>query len=244
MSVRPFGLTTRLTPPKRALLAGDERKKVGFEVTALLGMHIITGLALPTTYRTGDIYRQMTTSGSIEVETLLLAARVGLTAYFVAASGLPLRRFGLVRPRVVRDTIVFVMACAVCGAIWWVGPLIHRGHDAIEGVEGKPVPSLFLLCVAYWVVGFGEELLYRGYLITRLKQLFSSDFQVLILSSLIFGSVHAYQGLPGMAMTALFGLAFGFLFMRTRTLWPLAVAHAGEDLIGALIVFARSGMRF
>lgn len=96
---------------------------------------------------------------------------------------------------------------------------------------------LFSLAGAYVVSSFGEEVVYRGFLITRLQAIFGVSgkmavFAALILSSIIFGFAHFEWGATGIIQTIGMGLALGsaFLFLKRR-LWPLIIAHACMDTV-------------
>jgi membrane protease YdiL (CAAX protease family) len=43
---------------------------------------------------------------------------------------------------------------------------------------------------------------------------------------------HLYQGPIGILMAVPMGLLYGYVYSRTRQLWPLVVAHVLLDLIG------------
>ena len=43
-------------------------------------------------------------------------------------------------------------------------------------------------------------------------------------SALIRGSYHLYQGFGGFISNLVFGLLLGWLYQRTRRLWPLVIA--------------------
>lgn len=85
--------------------------------------------------------------------------------------------------------------------------------------------------IASLAVGFTEELLFRGYILTRWQGFSGSLVQAVIVSSILFGIGHAYQGLAGVVSTTAVGLAFGLVFIYLRRLWPVALAHALLDFI-------------
>lgn len=97
--------------------------------------------------------------------------------------------------------------------------------------------------ISVWVTAaFIEEMLYRGYLIDRLAALFAEHkyrwgYAVLI-SGILFGLVHFYQGPAGILMTGMFGLAFGWLFLLLRrNLWPLIFAHGIINSISFIAIY-------
>ena len=87
------------------------------------------------------------------------------------------------------------------------------------------------------MIGFGEEFVFRGFILNRLLLLTGESGRGVVLASLLqaiwFGSGHASQGLTGMLMTGAVGfvLALAFLTRMKRNLWPLVIAHGGIDCL-------------
>jgi CAAX protease family protein len=78
--------------------------------------------------------------------------------------------------------------------------------------------------------GFTEEVVARGYAQTRLEQLRAPTAVVILLPTLLWGSLHVYQGL-GVALTISgLGLMYAWYYHRTRRLWPLILAHSLFDM--------------
>ncbi len=86
------------------------------------------------------------------------------------------------------------------------------------------------------VAGTGEELAYRGFLITALATLPGGAWVAVGTSSASFGLLHAYQGWLGIVRTGLLGALFGAAFVLTRDLWAIMIAHAGIDLVVGLLL--------
>lgn len=82
--------------------------------------------------------------------------------------------------------------------------------------------------------GFGEEVVYRGYLLAVLAPLFSGSWTAALVSSLAFAVLHVYQGPVGMVRAGLLGFVFAAAFILGGTLWPLVVVHTGVDLVSGL----------
>ncbi len=79
--------------------------------------------------------------------------------------------------------------------------------------------------------GFLEEALVVGYLLLRLRQLDVRVPVALLLSGLLRGSYHLYQGYGAFAGNLVMGLVFGYVFLRWRRLWPLVAAHGLIDTV-------------
>jgi membrane protease YdiL (CAAX protease family) len=78
--------------------------------------------------------------------------------------------------------------------------------------------------------GVGEELAYRGYVIPVLAVLLG-PVGAAVVSSVVFGVLHAYQGPLGMARTAALGGLLAWGFLASGSLWPPIAAHALLDVV-------------
>ena len=78
--------------------------------------------------------------------------------------------------------------------------------------------------------GFAEELLIRGYLISRLRRLIA-PWNSVVLSAVVFSAWHISQGLIGVAHTFIWGLVYGYTFIKVGRIWPLAFGHITNNLI-------------
>ncbi len=82
--------------------------------------------------------------------------------------------------------------------------------------------------------GFAEEVVIRGYLLTRFEKFFRSTWAAIFVSSFLFASYHIYQGYgPAISICAL-GIFYGAMFCKIRRLWPLVFAHAITDFVGMM----------
>nr|WP_232328026.1 CPBP family intramembrane glutamic endopeptidase [Kibdelosporangium sp. MJ126-NF4]CEL16147.1 Putative conserved integral membrane protein [Kibdelosporangium sp. MJ126-NF4]CTQ94073.1 Putative conserved integral membrane protein [Kibdelosporangium sp. MJ126-NF4] len=78
---------------------------------------------------------------------------------------------------------------------------------------------------------WAEEVLVIGYLITRLRQLGFGENKSLVISSVLRGSYHLYQGFGGFVGNVVMGLVFGRVWQRTNRLWPMVIAHTLLDVV-------------
>lgn len=87
-----------------------------------------------------------------------------------------------------------------------------------------------LLLVAFGN-GWAEEVIVVGFLFTRLRQLSVSPVVAVVLTSVLRGLYHLYQGFGAGLGNLAMGLVFGYVYVRTGRLWPLIVAHAVIDAV-------------
>ena len=103
---------------------------------------------------------------------------------------------------------------------------------------GASLPYIIVaVAFAGVIVPIAEELLFRGFLITWLRER-SNAIVAVIISSLLFSGVHGYFLLPEsefgiFASIGIFllGLLLGWLAVWSRSLWPPIVLHMTNNLV-------------
>lgn len=150
-------------------------------------------------------------------------------------------------------TILIGLGSAIGIVAWFtVGGIILRTIGMptpdvsvlMDGITSSPVMLLgWIVLVAWFAAGFGEELLWRGFLMDRMLRLpglRENIWPVILIQAVLFGLPHVYQGWGGVILTGMIGVYFGWL--RTRVGWsllPLIIAHAGVDTIMMLLGYAQ-----
>ena len=117
--------------------------------------------------------------------------------------------------------------------------------SSLRLVVGSEMRLAYFLVLSWTVAALGEEMVYRGWLLTRLAECahFSSRGWVgaALASSAVFGVAHLYQGISGVIATGVSGLVFAWLYLRTgRNLWASIVAHGVMDTAGMVLVYLRT----
>ena len=115
-------------------------------------------------------------------------------------------------------------------------------NSAYRFLQGNPaaLPGMILTIVAS--AGFGEEILYRGWMFERLAKLWgrtpAARAATLAVTTLLFAAAHlADQGTVGAAQAIVTGAVFGAVALRTGTLWLPIVLHVAFDLTAVAIIF-------
>ncbi len=114
-----------------------------------------------------------------------------------------------------------------------------------EGVEerwgdirGNLPLYLLWMGIVWTAAAFGEEMFFRGFLITRSLTVFAgvklAPVFAVVLPAILFGYGHMYyQGLRGFFTTGAIALAFGAMFLLfKRNLYPVILVHGIVDSIG------------
>lgn len=152
--------------------------------------------------------------------------------YICWRSDLGWRQLGLVRPS--------------ASGLLLIGPLLGAvalGADVllVHLFRPEPAPHFVYLpttSMAWSVLvlslvfnSLAEELVWRGFVLQRLKQMSGSAGFALAVSTLLFAAYHIYQGFGHTLLVALTGLLFGASVLLTKRLWPAVVAHTMYNII-------------
>lgn len=110
-------------------------------------------------------------------------------------------------------------------------------------LHGNLPLTLAALGAIYIVASFGEEVIYRAFLINRIAELGSGGklawTVALVISSIVFGLVHFTWGVTGIVQTGCMGLALGVCYLSVqRNLWVTILAHGYMDTILVLQMYA------
>jgi len=124
--------------------------------------------------------------------------------------------------------------------VWLGGSAPDLG--SFQGLEGNVGFLLLMLALVWTFAAFGEEIAFRGYLITRIAGLLGGQkgawVVALLVSGVVFGIPHLYQGTGGALSTGIGGLLYGAIFLLgRRNLWLPIMAHGMEDTIGVAALF-------
>jgi uncharacterized protein len=154
---------------------------------------------------------------------------------------------GLVRPRSWVSTLLlgilsgaaFKLVMKALVMPLFGAPPLNAAYQYLVANRAALPGALLMVTVG---AGFGEELVFRGYLFERLGKLLGSDAlgrsAIVVLTAALFGLAHyAGQGVPGVQQATITGLVFGSIFAITGHLWTLVFAHAAFDVTAVLIIY-------
>ena len=152
-----------------------------------------------------------------------------LALYLLWRSGIRPTAIGLGRLRWRPDVGYGLILAALIGL---PGLLLYLAGRAL-GLNAEVEPAALsgswwripVLVLAAFANGFAEEVVVVGYLTTRLVQLGLPPRRAVLVSALLRGTYHLYQGFGAGLGNLAMGLVFGFFWLRTRRLWPLVIAH-------------------
>ena len=165
--------------------------------------------------------------------------------------GLGWRDVGLARPANWRRTIFIGILCGLgieLLELFVTQPLLVKitgkmpDLSDLGDMRGNWKLLLLFLPLTWTLAAFGEEIVYRGYLMNRVAGLFR-DRRVawtisLIVVSFVFGLGHIDQGMTGQVENMIDGLLLGLIFLATgRNLWAAIITHGLTDTIDILLLY-------
>ncbi|MEE2526461.1 CPBP family intramembrane glutamic endopeptidase [Hyphobacterium sp. HN65] len=151
--------------------------------------------------------------------------------------------FPLILPQSALATVAIIASGAgmayLGGALgfWPVEEVPSGVEDRWGNIVGNFPVYLGWLAIVWTSAAFGEEIFFRSYLIRRVEALLPGVKWAAALAVIIaatgFGIAHMYyQGVRGLVVTGVIGLALGTLYLvYKRNLWPLVLAHGAVDTL-------------
>lgn len=111
-----------------------------------------------------------------------------------------------------------------------------------ELLRGNIKYTLIALALTWTLAAFGEELVWRGYLMNRIADLGNHTRLAWILSLLLvnaaFGLSHSDQGVTGQIEEAIAGLFLGAIYLRTgKNLAVPILAHGAANTLDMVLLF-------
>jgi membrane protease YdiL (CAAX protease family) len=117
-------------------------------------------------------------------------------------------------------------------------------HDIsiVDSVRGN-LKALLVTILLIWVtVAFMEEILFRGFLMTELANVLGRSTAALtvniLLTALVFGLAHWYQGKSGVISTGIISILISLIFVLSGfNLWLVILVHGFIDTIALALIY-------
>ena len=168
----------------------------------------------------------------------------GLVVWGIRMQGVPLRQLlGVRRPSVKdwRDDLLLAAAFWIASMILLaaIGTLMRLAHlSAPQKMLAQLAPEngleLLLWILLSASAGICEELTFRGYLLQQFSAATRRVWMGVLISSLLFGVSHGYEGASGMIAITVYGALFCVLTIRRRSLRAGMMAHAWHDIFSGV----------
>jgi CAAX protease family protein len=168
---------------------------------------------------------------------------VAVVAWRVTARGFTAAQLGLVLQNRTQIAIAAAVGAAVIATLQWlnlrrVGRIPVASRGVLQAIAERLLPQSNLELPPYLALaitaGLCEEFLYRGFAMAALAQAGLAAWLVILVSSILFGLAHSYQGRGGMVTTFLVGLLLGASRLTYNSLVPAIFWHSAVDVAAGL----------
>jgi membrane protease YdiL (CAAX protease family) len=169
-----------------------------------------------------------------------IAAAVAWRAW---AHGFTLDELGLAIGDPVRTAVLALAGAALIGAFQWmnlrrVGRLPVKVRGRLQAVAERLLPRNLVERLPFFALaataGLCEEFLYRGFAMTALRHSGMVAWEIVAVSSVLFGLAHLYQGRGGLVGTFLIGILFGWARIAYNSLIPVILWHGTLDAVAGV----------
>ena len=246
----------RLSPEEQATIGRRIQWGLGLTVAGIVGvgvaleLGVLDTLALPTflILLPALALAQVPLLGKEELERMAVYLGSGITILLLGAIALLLGNWGVGLPAlglqipVMGSFLLWTVGVAVGGlalaALFrplerWIsgGPPSFMAQLLPRTSEERATFAGLSLAA-----GWGEEMVYRGYVPALLVAVGMDLWVAFGVSSVSFGVLHAYQGPVGVIRTTLMGLLLALPVAFTGSLFPAMAAHALYDVVAGLVL--------
>ena len=219
---------------------------------ALAGSIVLSGVAVvamsvfsTTESLSGDLLHRL----GVPLRMLVLFS---LATVWLRASRSSWRAVGLRRPASMGKVALLVIAGyvsvgAAFALLTGVGlpilGLTPKTAEAFSGLTGNTGLYIYLLVVVAWgSAAFGEELVFRGFLQSRLELVFGwtrvPGVLAVLTQAIVFGALHFYQGAGGAIVAGTTGLIIGLVYIAGgRNLWVPILLHGLIDTVSLSAIY-------
>jgi membrane protease YdiL (CAAX protease family) len=129
--------------------------------------------------------------------------------------------------------VFWVLSLTVLGALALLLRMLHFGsaQKQISQLAPTTLAEGVLWIALSITAGICEEFLFRGFLQQQFARASGRVWVGVVVSAVLFGCAHGYEGIAGMLMITVYGALFSMLALRRGSLRAGMIAHAWHDSI-------------
>ena len=132
-----------------------------------------------------------------------------------------------------RDILIALLFMLISSTVLFALARLFPGQPNLQPLLPRGGAEMALWTALSLSAGVCEEAIFRGYLQGQLTSLRSGAPAAILISGVIFGIAHIYQGPRQVAFIAVYGMMFGMLAHIRGSVRPGMIAHFLNDaLIG------------
>ena len=168
----------------------------------------------------------------------------GVAAWRAWAHGFGTTQLGLSARSPWGSIAAAILGGGILAALQWLnlrrmGRMPEKTRARLQALAGRILPRSARERVPFFALavtaGICEEFLYRGFAMAALARSGLPLWTTVVVSSLLFGIAHLYQGRSGLLGTTLLGLIFGVARVGFGSLIPVMVWHAAVDVVAGIV---------
>lgn len=111
-----------------------------------------------------------------------------------------------------------------------------------SSLAGNISAAITMALVLPLTASIPEEIIYRGFLMSRLSIIFGQAGRgtviTVLIQALVFSSIHYSWGIGGVLMTFIMGIIWGTAYILcNRNLWPVILAHSGGHILFVISLY-------
>jgi membrane protease YdiL (CAAX protease family) len=168
---------------------------------------------------------------------------VAFVAWRAWAHGFGAAQLGLSTPRASTPIAAAIAGSGIVATLQWfnlrrIGRMPEKARERLQALAERILPQsprervpFFALAVT---AGICEEFLYRGFAMAALAGAGLPSWSVVVISAVLFGAAHLYQGRGGLVGTILLGLIFGVARVAFDSLIPVMAWHTAVDIVAGV----------
>jgi uncharacterized protein len=165
---------------------------------------------------------------------------VAVVAWRAWAHGFTASQLGLVIHDRGRILVASIVGTATIAAFQWlnlrrVGKIPAEARGSVQALAERILPQSTVELLPYLALaitaGLCEEFIYRGFAMAALAHVGLQAWVVVLISSVLFGLAHSYQGRGGVVMTLIIGTILGSSRIAYDCLVPAIFWHSAVDVV-------------
>jgi membrane protease YdiL (CAAX protease family) len=164
----------------------------------------------------------------------------GVVAWRAWVHGFTATQLGLTIHGRNRIFLASLVGAATIATLQWLnlrraGKLPIEARGSLQAIAERILPRSGVELLPYLALaitaGLCEEFLYRGFAMAVLQHVGLRVWAAVLVSSVLFGLAHSYQGRGGIVMTLLIGLILGSSRIAYGSLVPAIFWHSAVDVV-------------
>jgi membrane protease YdiL (CAAX protease family) len=169
---------------------------------------------------------------------------VAVVAWRAWEHGFTASQLGLTIHNRSRILVASIVGAATIAALQWlnlrrVGKTPVESRGSLQALAERILPQstveLLLYLALAITAGLCEEFLYRGFAMAVLVHVGLQAWAAILISSVLFGLAHSYQGRGGVVMTLLIGTILGTSRIAYDCLVPAIFWHSAVDVVAGTL---------